>query len=71
MTDCAIEIACPENSDVSEVQKMVQLIESMVHVTDVKVSSTHEDFQNNYYTIKMTEPPNNPKTKFVRGRGEK
>lgn len=71
MTDCAVEISCPEDSDVSEVQKMVQLIESMVHVTDVKISSTHEDFQNNYYTIKMTETPNNPKTRFVRGKGEK
>lgn len=71
MTDCAVEIGCPEDSDVSEVQKMVHLIESMVHVTDIQISSTHENFENNYYTIKMTETPNNPKTRFIRGRGEK
>lgn len=69
MTDCAVEIWCPEHSDTSELQRMTNLIESMVHVTDVKVGSTHEDFQNNYYTIKMTETPNNPRSRFLKGKG--
>lgn len=55
MMDCSIEIWCPEDSDVSEVQKMVRLVESMVNVTDVQIGSRIEDMVDNLYVLKFIE----------------
>ena len=43
-TDCVVEIWCPMDSEVEEVDRMVHLLESMVHVTDVKIGSDIENF---------------------------
>ena len=55
MTDCAIEIWCPELSETPEVEKMVKLLESMVHVTDVRVGSRIEDMASDDYLIVIRE----------------
>jgi hypothetical protein len=55
MTDCAIEIWCPERSEALEVEKMVKLLESMVHVTDVRVGSRIEDMTADDYLVVVRE----------------
>jgi hypothetical protein len=57
MTDCSVEIWCPELAETEEVQRMVTLIESMVHVTDVRVGSNIEDFISEEYRIVISEQP--------------
>lgn len=57
MTDCAVEIWCPEMASVPELERMVRLIESMVHVTDVQVSATVEDLIADEYRVVITETP--------------
>lgn len=66
MTDCIVEIWCPEISEVSEIQKMVTLIESMVHVNDVRVGSRVEDFISDEYQIVVTEDNKLTKNRFSR-----
>ena len=67
MTDCAIEIWCPEASEVEEVQRMVSLIESMVHVTDVRVGSDIENLTSEDYRVVIIEDNNNiGKKRFIR-----
>ena len=66
MDDCAVEIWCPEISEVSEIQKMVTLIESMVHVNDVRVGSRVEDFISDEYQIVVTEDNKLTKNRFSR-----
>ena len=68
MTDCAVEIWCPEDSDTSEIERMVKLLESMVHVTDVKVGSAIEDLASNDYRIVITEVPSDNSKRFSRER---
>ncbi|MFY9303954.1 MAG: hypothetical protein WAO31_00405 [Rhodoluna sp.] len=58
MTDCALEIWCPEAAQTDEIEKMTRLVESMVHVTDVKVGSAVENLASSDYTIKVIEAPN-------------
>lgn len=58
MTDCSIEIWCPENSEVEEVRRMVTLIESMVHVTDVKIGSDIENLTSDDYRVVIIEDKN-------------
>jgi hypothetical protein len=57
MTDCSVEIWCPELAEVEEVSRMVALIESMVHVTDVRVGSSIEDFASEDYRVVISEQP--------------
>jgi hypothetical protein len=64
MTDCNVEIWCPEKSDTGEIEKMVHLIESMVHVLDVKVGSSIEDLASDSYRVILKEPP--AKTRFTK-----
>ena len=54
-TDCSVEFLCPMNSDVEEVNRMVHLLESMVHVTDVRIGSDIENLTSESYRIIMTE----------------
>lgn len=63
MTDCAVEICCPELAEVAEVERMVTLIESMLHVTDVRVSSSIEDFISDEYRVIVTEQSGGPAAK--------
>tara|TARA_B110000503_G_scaffold49553_1_gene80491 strand:+ start:347 stop:631 length:285 start_codon:yes stop_codon:yes gene_type:complete len=67
MLDCRIEIWCPLESDALEVEKMVKLVESMVHVTDVKIGSKVEDTISDSYRIVITEA-SNPIARFRRER---
>jgi|AntAceMinimDraft_5_1070358.scaffolds.fasta_scaffold00452_20 hypothetical protein len=57
MTDCNVEIWCPEKSNTEEIKKMVHLIESMVHVLDVKIGSSIEDLVSDSYRVILKEPP--------------
>lgn len=66
MMDCAIEIQCPELAETSEIERMTRLIESMVNVTDIKVSSTPEDMANIFYTVTVTEVPNPNYKRFIK-----
>lgn len=67
MTDCSVEIWCPELSEVEEVQRMVTLIESMVHVTDVRIGSDIENLTSEEYRVVIAEDNNNlGKKRFTR-----
>jgi hypothetical protein len=66
MTDCEVEIWCPELSDVAEVERMVSLIESMVHVKDMKIGSTIQDLLSEDYRVVITEVPNDIRKKYAR-----
>jgi hypothetical protein len=66
MTDCSIQIWCPEESTTDEIERMVRLIESMVHVTDIQVGSRVEDLVSNTYSIVITEVPHGLKKKYLR-----
>ena len=70
MLDCEVEIWCPLESDVQEVQKMVTLLESMVHVTDVAISShVQETAELDHYRVVVTETSSEtPKKRFSRDR---
>ena len=57
MLDCALEIWCPEAAQTAEIERMTKLVESMVHVTDVRVGSSIENLSSNGYVIKVTETP--------------
>lgn len=66
MTDCEVEIWCPQESDVKEVQRMVQLLESMVHVTDVRIGTTIEELNSETYRVVITEASPIGRKKFNR-----
>jgi hypothetical protein len=69
MTDCSVEIWCPEASEIEEIQRMVLLIESMVHVTDVKVGSDIENLISDDYRVVITEDKNDiGKKRFIGDR---
>ena len=57
MLDCALEIWCPEAAQAAEIERMTKLVESMVHVTDVRVGSSIENLSSDSYVIKVTETP--------------
>jgi hypothetical protein len=59
MTDCTVELGCPLDSHTEEIEKMVNLIESMIHVVDVKVSGIPQPHLNDLYTITITDVPFN------------
>lgn len=67
MLDCRVEFWCPINSEANEVERMVNLLESMVHVTDVKIGSRIEDFSVDQYQVVITES-DSPTKKFRRER---
>jgi hypothetical protein len=54
-TDCKVEVWPPLESDTQEIERMVKLIESMVHVTDIKVSGTPEETTRQDYKIVIEE----------------
>ena len=66
MTDCTLEVWCPLESDVAEVQRMVTLVESMVHVTDVEIGSRTEDLLSDKYSVVITEIKNDIRKKYLR-----
>jgi hypothetical protein len=58
MTDCAVEIWCPEFAQADEIQRMVVLLESMVHLTDVKIGSDIENLLSDDYRVVLIEDSN-------------
>jgi hypothetical protein len=66
MTDCSVEIWCPEHSDTDEIDRMVRLIESMVHVTDVQIGSEIEDLTREDYRVIITEIKPDIRKKYSR-----
>lgn len=57
MLDCTLEIYCPELATTEEIQRMVNTVESMIHVVDVRVSATPETSVLENYRIEITEIP--------------
>lgn len=57
MSDCEVEIWCSLDSDTVEIARMTNLIESMVHVVDVRVGSEVESMNEEIYKIILSEPP--------------
>lgn len=69
MTDCSVEIWCPEASEIEEIQRMVTLIESMVHVTDVRIGSDMQNLTSDDYRVVITEDKNDiGKKRFIGDR---
>ena len=69
MTDCAVEIWCPEIAQIEEIQRMVSLLESMVHVTDVKIGSDIENLTSNDYRVVLIEDSDTiGRSKYTRGK---
>jgi hypothetical protein len=69
MTDCAIEIWCPEFAKANEVQRMVTLLESMVHVTDVRIGSDIENLTSESYRVVIIDEDGKlNKKKFIRDK---
>lgn len=66
MTDCTVKVWCPLDSDVREVEKMVNLVESMIHVMVVEVGSRIEDTDSEKYRIVITEIKNDIRKKYSR-----
>ena len=56
MTDCTVLIDCPLDGTAEEIRKMVNILESAIHVNDVKiVGSVQTD--GDEYLIEVTEVP--------------
>jgi hypothetical protein len=68
MTDCAVEIWCPEFTEVEEIQRMVFLLESMVHVTDVKIGSDIENLTSSDYRVVLVEKTVNFSKRLNKGK---
>ena len=63
MTDCLLDIRCPLDSDADQIARIVLLIESMVHLKDVQITSTVEDITEDSYRVTITEATD-PKKRF-------
>lgn len=68
MTDCAVEILCPEGAMTEELDRMRNLLESVIHVTDIKIGSDVESFHEETYKIIFVEDNRHTKRNFVRER---
>ncbi len=64
MDDCVLEIWCPEESDVAQIEKMVHLVESMVNVVDVRIGSRVEDLLSEDYHINLIEEKPSVRSRF-------
>lgn len=66
MMDCTVQVWCPEDSDVEQINRMVRLVESMVNVTDVQIGSRIEDLTSNAYSVVLTQVENDIRKKYSR-----
>ena len=64
MSDCSLEIYCPELASANEIERMVSTIESMIHVVDVRISATPETSMLDHYKVEITDI--NPKSQRVK-----
>jgi hypothetical protein len=57
MLDCEVELLCPPTAATSEIEKMVTVIESMINVTDVRVTGVPRFEDEQSYTVKISNVP--------------
>lgn len=57
MLDCEVELLCPPTAATSEIEKMVAVIESMINVTDVRVTGTPRSEDEQSYIVKISNVP--------------
>lgn len=57
MLDCTVELVCPVDADVAEVEKMVSVIESMINVVDVQVVGVPRPEAEDTYLITIKDVP--------------
>jgi len=57
MLDCEVELLCPPAAQTSEIEKMVKVIESMINVTDIRVSGVPRSEEERSYKIKISDVP--------------
>lgn len=57
MMDCEVEIYCPELAETEDVERMVNTIESMINVVDIRITSTPETLHNSTYQVIIREVP--------------
>lgn len=61
MFDCAVEIEAPFESDTTEIDRMVKILEAAINVVDVTVhpEDIRSDLHPNQYLVEITEVPVN------------
>lgn len=58
LLDCDVEIWTPLDSDVKQIERMVTLIESMINVTDIRISAKADETASDYrVVVTETSPP--------------
>jgi hypothetical protein len=57
MLDCEVELLCPPTAPTSEIEKMVNIIESMINVTDVRVTGVPRFEDEQTYKITIQNVP--------------
>jgi hypothetical protein len=57
MLDCEVELLCPPTAPTSEIEKMVTIIESMINVTDVRVTGVPRFEDEQTYKITIQDVP--------------
>ena len=57
MLDCEVELLCPPTAATSEIEKMVKIIESMINVTDVRVTGIPRSEDEKNYMITISNVP--------------
>lgn len=70
MLDCEVEIYCPELASTEDIQKMVNTIESMINVVDVRISSTPEKLHSETYQVIITEIEGETLRRLYKNRNE-
>jgi hypothetical protein len=57
MLDCEVELLCPPTAPTSEIEKMVKIIESMINVTDVRVTGVPRSEEDLSFTVTISNVP--------------
>ncbi len=57
MLDCEVDLLCPPTASTSEIEKMVNIIESMINVTDVRVIGIPRSEEDRSYTVTISNVP--------------
>jgi hypothetical protein len=67
MLDCEVELLCPPTAATSEIEKMVTVIESMINVTDVRVTGIPRSENEQNYILTITNVPLEIANRRVKG----
>jgi hypothetical protein len=57
MLDCDVELLCPPNAMTSEIERMVNVIESMINVTDVRVVGVPRSEEEETFIVTISNVP--------------